>query len=80
MATDQANADHARWPGVVWRKSTRSNPSGNCVELAQLPTGEIGIRNSRDPQGAVLICTRTEMRAFIASAKLGDWDDLVGSS
>ncbi len=80
MATDGANADHARWPGVIWRKSARSNPSGNCVELAQLPTGEIGLRNSRDPQGPVLIYTRSEIRAFIASAKQGDWDDFVSPS
>ncbi|GAA5120817.1 DUF397 domain-containing protein [Haloechinothrix salitolerans] len=79
MATDRAN-DHARWPGVVWRKSTRSNPSGNCVELAWLPTGEIALRNSRDPQGAVLVYSRAEIGAFIASAKQGDWDDLVGVS
>lgn len=25
--------------GAVWRKSGRSNPSGNCVELAALPGG-----------------------------------------
>lgn len=78
MATGGANAEHARWPGVVWRKSAHSNPSGNCVELARLPTGEIGIRNSRDPQGPVLICTRAEIRAVIASAKRGEWDDVVG--
>ncbi|MPY79096.1 MAG: DUF397 domain-containing protein [Actinophytocola sp.] len=80
MATDRADADHTRWPGVIWRKSSRSNPSGNCVELAQLPTGEIGLRNSRDPQGVVLVYTRSEIGAFIASAKQGDLDDLVGSS
>jgi hypothetical protein len=26
---------------LIWRKSQRSGPSGNCVELAELPGGEI---------------------------------------
>src|SRR5690625_4554588 len=25
--------------GLVWRKSRRSNPSGNCVEMAMVPDG-----------------------------------------
>ena len=29
----------ARLDGVVWRKSHFSNPSGNCVEVAELPDG-----------------------------------------
>lgn len=37
--------------GVVWRKSHFSNPSGNCVELAELPDGRVAMRNSRDPEG-----------------------------
>ena len=30
--------------GVTWQKSRRSNPSGNCVECALLPTGEVAVR------------------------------------
>ena len=38
--------------GVTWQKSRRSNPSGNCVELAELPGGAgVAMRNSRDPTG-----------------------------
>ena len=47
--------------GVVWRKSHFSNPSGNCVELAELPDGRVAMRNSRDPEGPALIYTRAEI-------------------
>jgi hypothetical protein len=62
---------------AVWRKSHHSNPSGNCVEMAELPGGEIAIRNSRHPAGPALIYTRTEIAAFLLGAKDGEFDSLV---
>ncbi|HEX2314036.1 MAG TPA: DUF397 domain-containing protein [Thermomonospora sp.] len=62
---------------LVWQKSRRSNPSGNCVEMAQLPTGEIAVRNSRYPHGPVLVYTREEIEAFVGGAKDGDFDHLI---
>lgn len=64
--------------GVTWIKSERSNQSGNCVEVAQLPGGGVALRNSRDPQGPALIYTQEEMAAFIGGAKDGDFDSLAG--
>ena len=63
--------------GVTWLKSHRSNPSGNCVELALLPDGSVAMRNSRDPQGPALIYTPDEIEAFILGARDGDFDHLV---
>ena len=68
----------SRIVGAVWRKSRRSNPSGNCVELAELPGGEIAVRNSRHPDGPALIYTRTEIAMFIHDAKEGEFDGLLG--
>jgi hypothetical protein len=59
-----------------WRKSRVSNPSGSCVELAELPGGVIAVRNSRHPSGPALIYTRTEVAAFLAAVKNGEFDEL----
>ncbi|GAA1263164.1 hypothetical protein GCM10009609_27800 [Pseudonocardia aurantiaca] len=61
---------------IRWRKSSASNPSGNCVELAELGGGAIGLRNSRHPAGPVLVSTREEIAAFIRSIRSGEFDDL----
>lgn len=63
---------------VTWTKSLRSNPSGNCVELAELPGGAgVAVRNSRDPNGPALIYTMAEIAAFILGARDGDFDHLI---
>lgn len=62
---------------VTWRKSTASNPNGDCVELAGLTDGGVAVRNSRDPHGPALIYTRAEIAAFVRGAKDGEFDDLT---
>ena len=63
---------------VRWQKSWHSNPNGECVELAALPTGEIAMRNPRFPAGPVLLYTQAEITAFLAGAKDGEFDHLAG--
>jgi hypothetical protein len=62
---------------VTWRKSRWSNPSGNCVEVAALPDGDVAVRNSRHPSGRALVYTRAEITAFLAGVKDGEFDDLT---
>jgi hypothetical protein len=64
--------------GARWQKSSFSgNGNNNCVEMAPLPTGEIAVRNSRDPNGPTLIYTQTEVEALIRGARKGDFDNLI---
>jgi len=69
LAHDGMQASQLR--RAAWRKSRYSNPSGNCVEMAELPAGRVAIRNSRDPEGPALIFTRAEWEAFLRGARDG---------
>jgi hypothetical protein len=63
-------------PPLTWQKSRRSNPSGNCVELAMLPDGAaIAVRDSKDPFGPALIYPATAIREFVIGVRNGDFDD-----
>jgi Domain of unknown function (DUF397) len=63
--------------GVTWRKSRHSNPSGNCVELAELPAGRVAVRSSQHPNGLALIYTRAEMVAFLQRVKDDAFDGVM---
>ncbi len=61
-------------PASYWVKSSLSFSNGNCVEVASLTDGEIGVRNSRDAQGAVLRFTPDEWHAFLGGVRNGEFD------
>jgi Domain of unknown function (DUF397) len=57
-----------------WVKASRCLANGNCVEVATLPDGMIGIRDSKNPDGPVLRFTPDEWNAFLADALRGEFD------
>ena len=57
-----------------WIKSSLSFSNSNCVEVASLPGGQIGVRNSRNSAGPVLTFTSDEWRAFLGGVRNGEFD------
>ena len=60
--------------GLFWIKSSLSFSNGNCVEVASLPDGGVGVRDSKDPSGPVLRFTPGEWHAFLGGARSGEFD------
>lgn len=54
---------------LAWRKSSFSFANGNCVEVAQTPTGALAIRDTSDRAGAALAIDPAAWRSFMVRAR-----------
>ena len=61
--------------GLSWRKAQLSINNGECVELASVH-GQVAVRDSKKPDGPILLYTAAEWHAFLDGAKNGEFDDL----
>ncbi|MFC7545409.1 DUF397 domain-containing protein [Plantactinospora sp. GCM10030261] len=57
---------------AVWQRAD-GDPADEAVEIAFVDD-LIGMRNSTDPDGPVLVFTRAEWDAFVAGAQDGEFD------
>jgi uncharacterized protein DUF397 len=55
-----------------WRKSSHSAVEGNCVEVG-LAADLVGVRDSKDRDGAVLTFGRREWVAFVSGLRDRRW-------
>jgi hypothetical protein len=59
---------------LSWVKSSFSFANGNCVEVANLPQGGIGVRDSKDTEGPILRFTPDEWNAVLGGVRNGEFD------
>jgi hypothetical protein len=53
---------------AAWRKASHSGENGgNCVELAGVVDAVVAVRDSKDPDGPVLLLTRSALRTAVLS-------------
>ncbi|NKY33650.1 DUF397 domain-containing protein [Nocardia speluncae] len=57
--------------GAAWFKSTRSASGNECVEVAHLRSGMVGVRDSKNPTGPALVFGPDAWDAFTAAVDDG---------
>ncbi|AXK87837.1 DUF397 domain-containing protein [Nocardia farcinica] len=66
MTVDLSNAK--------WFKSSYSGGGNDCVEVAHLDGGMVGVRDSKNTAGPALVFTPSEWEAFLRGARGGEFD------
>jgi Domain of unknown function (DUF397) len=76
VRSDRIALGEAERASLAWLKARASTANGECVEIAST-AGRIAIRDSKDPDGLILVYTSGEFRAFLDSTRNGKFDCLL---
>lgn len=75
-SADRSNAPPPCSPSPArWRTSSFSD-RGNCVAVAHLDDGRVGVRNSNHPEAGTLAFPPAAVGAWIDAIRAGELDDL----
>ncbi|MGV9336767.1 DUF397 domain-containing protein [Nocardia sp. NPDC003726] len=69
--TDKYDVDLS---GARWFTSTRTSGGKDCVEVAHLAGGMVGVRDSKNPTGPALVFAPGDWDAFTAGVAGGEFD------
>jgi hypothetical protein len=61
--------------GPAWTRSSLSHTNGNCVEVADIGSGLVGMRDSKNTIGPKLEISSEEWRAFLGGVRNGEFDN-----
>ncbi|MFD8081805.1 DUF397 domain-containing protein [Kitasatospora sp. NPDC059722] len=62
---------------LTWRKSSYSGTNGgDCIEVATEGPGGVPVRDSKDPQGPVLVFPALAWASFLSGLQAGDFSEL----
>jgi hypothetical protein len=56
---------------AIWRKSSYSGSTNNCVEVADGFSGMLPVRDSKDPNGPVLVFRAGAWQDFVSAVRAG---------
>ncbi|WP_440082860.1 DUF397 domain-containing protein [Streptosporangium sp. LJ11] len=60
---------------AAWRKAAKSaSNQGDCLEVAPLPGGRVGLRDTEAPEKAPFVVSAGVWDAFVDGAKKGEFD------
>jgi len=59
--------------GAVWFKSSHSGGGNECVEVAHLTAGHVGVRDSKNTGGPALMFSSSQWDAFVTWGRAGDF-------
>ncbi|GAB4587385.1 DUF397 domain-containing protein [Nocardia sp. IFM 10818] len=62
--------------GACWFKSSHSGAQNDCVEIAWLARGHVGVRDSKNPDGPALVFTPGEWDSFTAGIQADEFKRL----
>jgi hypothetical protein len=79
LNTGKIVLNDAERAGLNWVKAEYSGANGQCIEIASA-AGKIAIRDSKDPEGPILVYTSGEFKAFLQGAQNGEFDRFADCS